>query len=102
MRSDEERIRMLAFSLSVLLGAVLGARFRVGILFPVTAAALAIVAADATMQGAGIWAAVVGAAIVLTGLQVGFLAGAATYFLLRPLHVDPSPQDGAASRRWVA
>jgi hypothetical protein len=75
---------MLTFTvISFLLGAVLGARFQVGVLFPVMAVALMIVAADAVVQSAWVWSAAMAAVLVLTGLQVGFLVGAATSDQLR-------------------
>ncbi len=81
---------------STLLGAVLGTRFRVFILFPVTAFAFLTVAGGSLIYGfSPVWSfALAGASAA--ALQLGYLGGVATRFVmlaarLRTLRGQPAP-----------
>lgn len=67
---------------SSLIGAVLGTRFRIHVLFPAAVLGLVIVAAVAVFKGSAV-SSTIGAAIVFViALQVGYLGGLFTRFCL--------------------
>jgi hypothetical protein len=81
---------------STLFGAVLGTRFKVFILFPVIACEMLIVAGGAMIIGSGFAWSVTLAAACAAALQLGYLGGVATRFLmiaarLRTLRGEPAP-----------
>ena len=67
--------------LSIILGAGLGLRLTYPLLVPVVTAAMAIVTLIGFAQGQETWWFVVGAIVVATGLQFGYLAGALALLL---------------------
>ena len=60
---------------AVLLGAVLGLRFKVLILLPAAVVAVTIMIAAGSIEHSGFSAIAVDAVLVLAGLQMGYLAG---------------------------
>jgi hypothetical protein len=60
---------------SSLIGAVLGTRFRVQVLFPVTAFGFLIVAVMAALKGSTIWSAMTAELVCAVSLQIGYLGG---------------------------
>jgi hypothetical protein len=68
---------MLIFAMAaLLLGAVLGLRFKVLILLPAAVVAVAIMIAADSIERSGLSVTVVDVVLVLAGLQMGYLAGA--------------------------
>jgi hypothetical protein len=67
---------------SSLIGAVLGTRFRIQILFPATVLGFLIVAAVAAFKGPPISSTIAAAIVFATALQVGYLGGLFTRFCL--------------------
>jgi hypothetical protein len=76
---------------SSLIGAVLGTRFKVLILFPAIMVGLASVAAIATLRGSPLSTAIGAAMIVAIFLQLGYLGGLGTRLCLA-LARRPSPR----------
>lgn len=70
--------------LSIVLGAGLGLRLTYPLLVPVVTAAMAIVTLIGFAQGQETWWFVVGAIVVATGLQFGYLAGALALVVAPP------------------
>jgi hypothetical protein len=70
--------------LSIILGAGLGLRLTYPLLVPVVTAAMAIVTLIGFAQGQETWWFVVGAIVVATGLQFGYLAGALALVVAPP------------------
>lgn len=66
---------MLTLILPFLLGAVLGTRFRVVVLFPVIAAVVLIALATAFVGGNDLSAVTIDAALAISCIQVGYFAG---------------------------
>jgi hypothetical protein len=60
---------------SSLIGAVLGTRFRVQVLFPVTAFGFVIVAVIAAAKGWTVWSAITTELVCAVSLQIGYLGG---------------------------
>lgn len=67
---------------SSLLGAVLGTRYKVQILFPVTLCGVLAVAVGCLLTGNGVWWSTVIALSSATTLQLGYLVGLGTRFLM--------------------
>jgi hypothetical protein len=67
---------------SSLIGAVLGTRFRIHVLFPAAMLGLVIVAATAVLKGSAASSAIAAAAIFVIALQLGYLGGLFTRFCL--------------------
>jgi hypothetical protein len=61
---------------AILLGAVLGLRFKVLILLPAAVVAIAIMVAADSIEHGSLWTIVVDVVLVLASLQMGYLAGA--------------------------
>jgi hypothetical protein len=68
--------------LSLIFGAVLGTRFKALVLFPPIFISAALIAAAAIAHGGGLWSAVLSIALCTAGLQIGFLGGVATRFVV--------------------
>jgi predicted neutral ceramidase superfamily lipid hydrolase len=68
--------------LSLLAGMVLGQRFKVMILVPLSAVALLATMATRAAAGDSLWHVVLGAAIVVTSLQIGYLIGVGARYAL--------------------
>ena len=67
---------MVTFTIvSVLLGALLGTRFRVSILLPVVLLAVAIVAAVGLARESSAWRILLEIIVVMTALELGYLGG---------------------------
>jgi hypothetical protein len=60
---------------SSLIGAVLGTRFKVQVLFPVTALGFLMVAVMAAAKGSTVWSAMVDELVCAVSLQMGYLGG---------------------------
>ncbi|HVX77234.1 MAG TPA: hypothetical protein VHB49_13980 [Bradyrhizobium sp.] len=60
---------------SSLIGAVLGTRFRVQVLFPAIAFGLLIVAIMAVLKGSSVWSAITAEFVCAVSLQIGYLGG---------------------------
>ena len=67
---------------SSLIGAVLGIRFRVYVLFPAAMLGLLIVATIAAFKGSALSSAVVAAIACVISLQIGYLGGLFTRFCM--------------------
>jgi hypothetical protein len=67
---------------SSLVGAVLGTRFRVQVLFPATMLALLIVATVATFKGSAMSSAITATIVCVISLQLGYLGGLFTRFCM--------------------
>jgi hypothetical protein len=67
---------------SSLIGAVLGTRFRIHVLFPAAALGLMIVAAVAALKGSATSSAIAAAIVFVSALQLGYLGGLFTRFCL--------------------
>jgi hypothetical protein len=79
----KETSRMVMIALcSSLIGAVLGTRFRIHVLFPAAVLGLMIVAAVAALKGSPTSSAIVAAIVFVIALQVGYLGGLFTRFCL--------------------
>jgi hypothetical protein len=61
----------------ILVGAILGLRFNIVILIPVTCAALTIAAVEGTAGGESFWYIASTVVLVVTALQLGYLGGSA-------------------------
>ena len=72
---------------SSLIGAVLGTRFRVLVLFPAMVLGFALVAAVAAFKGSAMSSAVLAAAIYAIALQVGYLGGLFTRYCMAAVRV---------------
>src|SRR3954464_13811896 len=72
IKVPERRLSMVTFTIvSVLVGAVLGMRFRVFILLPVVLLAVAIVAAVGLARESGVWRILLETVVVMTALETG-------------------------------
>jgi hypothetical protein len=60
---------------SLLIGAVLGTRFRVHVLFPTIAFGFVVVAAVAALEGWSVWSAITSELVCAVSLQIGYLGG---------------------------
>ena len=67
---------------SSLIGAVMGTRFRVQILFPAATLGCATIAAVAVFKGSAISSAIMAAIICVIALQIGYLGGLLTRFFM--------------------
>jgi len=85
---------------SMLLGAALGMRFKVFVLFPAIFASAALIVGAAAAHGSAVWSAVLSIALSATGLQIGFFGGVAARFVVaaawapRLPDVQPAPAQG--------
>lgn len=68
---------ILIFS-GLVLGTILGRRFRIYILFPTYGVALVLMIAKASFAGLDFWTAVAETSILMASLQVGYLIGLAS------------------------
>ena len=76
IKVPERRLSMVTFTIvSVLLGALLGTRFRVSILLPVVLLAVAIVAAVGLARESSAWRILLEIIVVMTALELGYLGG---------------------------
>jgi hypothetical protein len=62
---------------SSLIGAVLGTRFRVQVLFPAIALGFLVVAVMAALKGWSVWSAITAELVCAVALQAGYLGGLA-------------------------
>ena len=67
---------------SSLIGAVLGIRFRVQVLFPAAIFSLVTVAAVAAFKGSAVSSAILAVIVSLISLQIGYLGGLFTRFCM--------------------
>jgi hypothetical protein len=80
-------------AISILIGALLGSRFRIFVLFPATF--VSFVAGVIAAASGGSWVALLGEVLItVTGLQIGFLAGMALRFRVT---APPGTDQNAAS-----
>ena len=77
---------MTILLLALLVGAVLGQRFKVLVLLPAMALALGLTAADGLAQAEPFWQVLVTAVVAFTGLQLGYLAGTGIRHLMVAAH----------------
>lgn len=83
---------------ALLLGAVLGLRFRVLILLPAAVVAIAITVAADSIEHSSLWTIVVDVVSALASLQMGYLAGAIAGGLSRAAKRSATPwQESAGS-----
>ena len=83
---------------AILLGAVLGLRFKVLILLPAAVVAVAIMAAAAdSIEHSSLSTTVVDVVLVLAGLQMGYLAGAIAGGLMGVAPQSEAPWQESAS-----
>ena len=67
---------------SSLIGAVLGTRFRIEVLFPAAMLGLVIVATVAALKGSAMSSAIVAVIVWVISLQIGYLGGLFTRFCM--------------------
>ena len=67
---------------SSLIGAVLGMRFKVQVLFPAAILGCSIVVAVALLKGSSMSSIIIAAIISVTSLQIGYLGGLLTRFYI--------------------
>jgi hypothetical protein len=67
---------------SSLIGAVLGTRFRVLVLFPAAIVGFAIITTVAAFKGSAMSSAIVAAIVCVISLQIGYLGGLFTRFCM--------------------
>jgi hypothetical protein len=68
--------------ISVLIGAVLGLRFKVLVLLPAIAATLGPILIGGVAGGHGVWHVALAGILATTGVQFGYLGGSATRHLM--------------------
>jgi hypothetical protein len=91
-------IMLILAMAAILLGAVLGLRFKVLILLPAAVAAVAIMAAADSVAHNSLSTTVVDVVLVLASLQIGYLAGAIAGGLTRVVTRSQTPwQEPAGS-----
>jgi len=66
---------MILILIGILVGAVLGLRFKVFVLVPVICIGLAIVAVDGVARGDDPWLLAISMIVIATSLQVGYFGG---------------------------
>ncbi len=94
---------LILMAIGILVGAVLGLRFKVLVLVPVICVAIPIVLAAGIAHGDGVWRLALAMVVIATSLQVGYILGNVTRFLLGaarvPNHGKISiPTSGGVSR----
>jgi hypothetical protein len=83
MIPGKEHSRMVMIALcSSLVGAVMGTRFRVQVLFPAAMLGCAMVTAVAVLKGSAVSSAIVAATVCVISLQIGYLGGLVTRFYM--------------------
>jgi hypothetical protein len=81
MIPGKEPSRMVMIALcSSLIGAVLGTRFRVQVLFPAAVLGFVVVATVAAFKSSAMSSAIVAAIVCVISLQIGYLGGLFTRF----------------------
>ena len=65
---------------AVLIGAMLGLRFKVFILVPAISISSVAIFGIGIAHGSGIWSVLLAAFLAITALQIGYLAGATVHF----------------------
>jgi hypothetical protein len=83
---------MMLILTGVLVGAVLGLRFKVFVLVPVICGALVIVVGDGIARGDAIWRLAFSMIMIVTALQLGYFLGNVIRFVMAP-----APNQGRAS-----
>lgn len=79
----KEASRMVMIALcSSLIGAVMGTRFKVQVLFPAAVLGIVMVAAAAAYKGSAMSSMIVAAVVCVTSLQLGYFAGLFTRFCM--------------------
>lgn len=76
---------------SSLIGAVMGTRFKVFVLFPAALLGIVTVAVGAAFQGSSMSSAIVAAIVCVGSLQIGYLGGLFTRFCMAVARA-PSPR----------
>lgn len=74
---------------SSLIGAVMGTRFKVQVLFPTTMLGIVMVAAVAVLKGSTLSWAIAAATVCVVSLQMGYLGGLFTRFYMAASRVAP-------------
>jgi hypothetical protein len=83
MIPGKESSRMVMIALcSSLIGAVMGTRFKVQVLFPVAMLGCVMVAAVAVLKGSAMSSAIGAAIVCVISLQIGYLGGLFTRFCM--------------------
>jgi hypothetical protein len=72
---------MILFLMGVLVGAVLGVRFKVLVLVPAICAALPVVVVAEIARGEGIWGLALATIVVASSLQIGYILGNVVWFV---------------------
>jgi hypothetical protein len=73
---------MILILIGVLVGAVLGLRFKVFVLAPVICIALVIVAVDGVARGDELWRLAVSMIVIATAVQLGYILGIVIQFVM--------------------
>jgi hypothetical protein len=84
---------------STLIGAVLGTRYRVQVLFPAAMLASLIVAAVAAFKGATTSSAMLATVVFVVSLQIGYLGGLLTRFFMAASRLSSRPSLRSSSVR---
>jgi len=83
MIHGKERSRMVMIALcSSLVGAVLGTRFRVLVLFPAALIGFVTIAVVAALKGAAVSSATLAVVLLVTSLQLGYVGGIFTRYCM--------------------
>jgi hypothetical protein len=104
MAAGSHLIMMTLMLICLLLGAVLGQRFKVLVLIPATAVVLPFVAAAGVVQTDPYGQIAIAAIVASVSLQLGYLAGIALRYLmvlLRATQLNASSRSRVASARRV-
>jgi hypothetical protein len=81
------------FLLSVLVGAVLGMRLKVLILIPAIGFFVIGIIGIGTVRGDGLWLVVSPAILAITCLELGYLAGSTTRFVMAAVHIRQAKRE---------
>jgi len=79
---------MILIPLSVLVGAMLGLRFKVFVLVPVICGALAIAVVEGIAGGDGLWRLVFAMIVIAASLQLGYILGIVVRFVMGAARAD--------------
>jgi hypothetical protein len=83
MIPGKEHSRMVMIALcSSLIGAVMGTRLRVQVLFPAATLGCGMIAAVAVLKGSTVSSAIVASVVCVISLQIGYLGGLLTRFYM--------------------
>jgi hypothetical protein len=95
---------VILIMIGILVGAVLGLRFKVLVLVPVVCGALAVVVVNGIARGDGLWQLVLAMTVIAISLQLGYVLGIVVRFVMvaaRPNHGRVTMPTSAGMSRSV-